>query len=81
MPKTELERRFAKAVWLIRNGPPADSSTSVKLKYYGLFKQATEGDCTAAQPWAVQARACLVAAPLPGVLPRQCAAPATAPSM
>lgn len=54
MPKTKLEQRFDKAVWLIRNGPPADSSTSEKLKFYSLFKQATEGDCTAAQPWAVQ---------------------------
>ncbi|KAI7841452.1 hypothetical protein COHA_004847 [Chlorella ohadii] len=55
MPKTELEKRFAKAVWLIRNGPPkAGTSNDEKLQFYGYFKQATEGDCTAAQPWAVQ---------------------------
>ncbi len=53
MPKTELEKRFAKAVWLIRNGPPkAGTSNDEKLQFYGYFKQATEGDCTAAQPWA-----------------------------
>ena len=58
MPKTELERRFAKAVWLIRNGPPKEgTSNDEKLQFYGYFKQATEGDCTAPQPWAVQVRA------------------------
>lgn len=52
---TPLEKRFKKAVWLIRNGPPkAGTSNDEKLKFYGLFKQATEGDCTAPQPWAVQ---------------------------
>ena len=53
MPKTELEKRFAKAVWLIRNGPPKEgTSNDEKLQFYGYFKQATEGDCTAPQPWA-----------------------------
>jgi diazepam-binding inhibitor (GABA receptor modulating acyl-CoA-binding protein) len=54
-----LEKRFRKAVWLIRNGPPKDppSSTEEKLKFYSLYKQATEGDVTAAQPWAVQLEA------------------------
>lgn len=53
---SDLEKKFKKAVWLIRNGPPKESSTEEKLKFYKLFKQATEGDCTAAQPWAVQVR-------------------------
>lgn len=57
MAKTELERRFARAVWLIRNGPPKEgTSTDEKLKFYGYFKQATLGDCTEPQPWAVQVR-------------------------
>ncbi|EFN54520.1 hypothetical protein CHLNCDRAFT_135252 [Chlorella variabilis] len=59
---TPLEKRFKKAVWLIRNGPPkAGTSNDEKLKFYGLFKQATEGDCTAPQPWAVQKYIDLVA--------------------
>lgn len=63
MPKTELERRFAKAVWLIRNGPPkAGTSNDEKLLFYGYFKQATEGDCSAPQPWA-GAHAAAVLAP------------------
>lgn len=50
-----LEAKFRKAVWLVRNGPPKpNASNEEKLKFYGLFKQATEGDCTAPQPWAVQ---------------------------
>ncbi|KAL4853900.1 Acyl-CoA-binding protein [Chlorella vulgaris] len=52
---TPLEAKFKKAVWLVRNGPPKEgTSNDEKLKFYSLFKQATEGDCTAAQPWAVQ---------------------------
>lgn len=54
---TPLEAKFKKAVWLVRNGPPKEgTSNDEKLKFYSLFKQATEGDCTAAQPWAVQVR-------------------------
>lgn len=32
-------------------------STATKLKFYGLFKQATKGDCDVAKPWAVQVEA------------------------
>ena len=54
---SDLEKKFKKAVWLIRNGPPKKgTSTADKLKFYSLFKQATEGDCTGTQPWAVQVR-------------------------
>ncbi len=50
-----LEQKFKKAVWLIRNGPAkAGTSNEEKLKFYSLYKQAIEGDCTGAQPWAVQ---------------------------
>jgi acyl-CoA-binding protein len=52
---SELEIKFKKAVYLIRNGPPkANTSTEEKLKFYSLYKQATEGDVKGAQPWAVQ---------------------------
>ena len=55
---TVLEDRFKKAVWLIRNGPPQkDTSNATKLKFYQYYKQATEGDVTGSQPWAVQVEA------------------------
>jgi acyl-CoA-binding protein len=37
------EERFKKAVYMIRNGPPKESTDAEKLKVYSLFKQATEG--------------------------------------
>ena len=56
---SDIETRFTKAVWLIRNGPPkADTSNEEKLKIYALFKQATEGDVTGSQPYSVQFEAC-----------------------
>ncbi|KAI8107378.1 Acyl-CoA-binding protein [Picochlorum sp. SENEW3] len=52
---TDLEKRFKKAVWLVRNGPPnPNASNEEKLKFYSYFKQATEGDVNIPQPWAVQ---------------------------
>ena len=44
-----LDERFSRAVWLIRNGPPKDSSNETKLAFYKYYKQATEGDVTGAQ--------------------------------
>ena len=35
----ELEEKFKKAVWLIRNGPKQDSSNETKLNFYKYFKQ------------------------------------------
>jgi hypothetical protein len=35
----DLEARFKKAVWLIRNGPKMEASNEMKLKFYGYFKQ------------------------------------------
>ena len=35
----DLEARFKKAVWLIRNGPKMEASNDMKLKFYGYFKQ------------------------------------------
>jgi diazepam-binding inhibitor (GABA receptor modulator, acyl-CoA-binding protein) len=55
---TDLEKKFKKAAWMIRNGPPRpDTSNDEKLKYYSYYKQATEGDVQGAQPWAVQLEA------------------------
>eukprot|EP00245_Coleochaete_scutata_P006116 TRINITY_DN20270_c0_g1_i2.p1 TRINITY_DN20270_c0_g1~~TRINITY_DN20270_c0_g1_i2.p1 ORF type:complete len:113 (+),score=23.36 TRINITY_DN20270_c0_g1_i2:32-340(+) len=55
MATSELELKFKKAVFLIRNGPPQEGATNeTKLKYYSLYKQATEGDVVGTQPWAVQ---------------------------
>ena len=55
---TDLEKKFKKAVWLIRNGPPnPNTTTAQKLQYYALFKQATLGDVQGTQPWAVQLEA------------------------
>jgi acyl-CoA-binding protein len=53
-----LEKKFKKAVWLIRNGPPnPNANTARKLEFYSLFKQATVGDVEGTQPWAVQLEA------------------------
>lgn len=56
---SEIEKKFKKAAYLIRNGPPRQSSNEEKLKFYSLYKQATEGDLpdSVAQPWAVQLEA------------------------
>jgi diazepam-binding inhibitor (GABA receptor modulator, acyl-CoA-binding protein) len=54
-----LQEQFDFAVEQVRalpsngNGP----SNSEKLTMYGLYKQATVGDCNTAQPWAVQLEA------------------------
>ena len=55
---SDLETRFKKAVYYVRNGPPnPNSSNDQKLKVYALYKQATEGDVKGSQPWAVQLEA------------------------
>jgi diazepam-binding inhibitor (GABA receptor modulating acyl-CoA-binding protein) len=51
---------FEKAVEYVRSLPkdgPIQLSNERKLIFYGLFKQATEGDNKGAQPWAVQLEA------------------------
>jgi hypothetical protein len=35
----DLEARFKKAVWLVRNGPKLDSSNEQKLAFYKFYKQ------------------------------------------
>jgi diazepam-binding inhibitor (GABA receptor modulator, acyl-CoA-binding protein) len=50
----DLELQFKKAIYFVRNAPAIDSSNEEKLKFYALYKQATEGDVKGSQPWAVQ---------------------------
>ena len=54
---SDLETRFKKAVYLIRNGPPKSSDNETKLSFYKFYKQATEGDNEGSKPWAVQLEA------------------------
>jgi diazepam-binding inhibitor (GABA receptor modulating acyl-CoA-binding protein) len=51
---------FDKAVQWVRSLPkdgPIQLTNDVKLQFYGLYKQATEGDVQGGQPWAVQIEA------------------------
>ena len=54
-----LKEQFEFAVEQVRALPSSGNgpTTAEKLKMYGLYKQATEGDCSTAQPWAVQVEA------------------------
>jgi len=59
--KSDLEQSFDVAVEAIRESNPygskrsSDSPTDEeKLQFYGLYKQATCGDCDTSQPWTVQ---------------------------
>ena len=54
MEKSELDIEFEECVQKIRLGPPRKTSDEVKLQFYSLYKQATEGNCQTKQPWAVQ---------------------------
>merc|ERR1711976_798499 len=47
---SDIDTRFKKAVFLIRNGPKRESSNDEKLKVYDLFKQATVGDINISKP-------------------------------
>jgi acyl-CoA-binding protein len=51
---------FERALAFLATPPPGesvDASVATKLKFYGLFKQAMKGDCTASKPWAYQVEA------------------------
>lgn len=51
---------FDAAVNYVRSLPkdgPVSFSNDVKLEFYSYYKQATEGDVTGSQPWAVQVEA------------------------
>lgn len=58
----DLEARFKKAVWLIRNGPKQSSSTETKLKFYKYFKQVCRSAVASlkvsAFPWSRDDRRC-----------------------
>lgn len=44
---------------LDKNGEAFQATADQKLVLYGLYKQATMGDCVAAKPWFWQVEACL----------------------
>eukprot|EP00455_Lapot_gusevi_P007942 TRINITY_DN13412_c0_g1_i1.p1 TRINITY_DN13412_c0_g1~~TRINITY_DN13412_c0_g1_i1.p1 ORF type:complete len:110 (-),score=43.20 TRINITY_DN13412_c0_g1_i1:127-411(-) len=51
---------FEAAVEYVRSLPkdgPVQFDNDTKLQFYSLYKQATEGDVTGSQPWAVQLEA------------------------
>lgn len=52
-----LKSQFDKAVIYIRNGTESNSNNEKKLNYYKYYKQATIGNVTGKQPWAVQLEA------------------------
>jgi diazepam-binding inhibitor (GABA receptor modulator, acyl-CoA-binding protein) len=52
-----LKAQFDKAVFYIRNGSESNSDNKKKLNYYKYYKQATIGNVTGKQPWAVQLEA------------------------
>lgn len=50
---SEIEQRFQAAVDKVRNAPddgPLKPSNDLKLKMYGLFRQATDGDVSGKRP-------------------------------
>ncbi|KNH00562.1 Acyl-CoA-binding protein ACBP [Perkinsela sp. CCAP 1560/4] len=53
---TTLEQEFQRAVEFVRtpnSEHTIDFDSAVKLLFYGLYKQATAGDCNTSQPWAI----------------------------
>jgi len=50
----DTEARFMHAVHHIATGTGPKPSQAVQLQFYGLYKQATQGDNLNARPWAVQ---------------------------
>mmetsp|Transcript_10843 Transcript_10843/g.12390 ORF Transcript_10843/g.12390 Transcript_10843/m.12390 type:complete len:100 (+) Transcript_10843:229-528(+) len=54
----DLQAKFDEVVKMVKEGPAQPStSTADKLLFYGLYKQATEGDNKSAKPWAVKVEA------------------------
>lgn len=61
MSKNEIQENFEFAVEQIRNSNPNASrkpTDDEKLKFYGLYKQATIGKCNVGAPWAFQVVEC-----------------------
>ena len=56
----EIKENFDFAVNQIRNSKQTKSGSPTneqKLKFYGLYKQATLGKCNTPKPWAIQVEA------------------------
>ncbi len=56
MSKQDIEENFNYAVEQIRNLPTNGNnlpSDEIRLKFYGLYKQATIGKCNIPKPWAI----------------------------
>eukprot|EP00612_Vaucheria_litorea_P002879 CAMPEP_0171461186 /NCGR_PEP_ID=MMETSP0945-20130129/5739_1 /TAXON_ID=109269 /ORGANISM="Vaucheria litorea, Strain CCMP2940" /LENGTH=93 /DNA_ID=CAMNT_0011987491 /DNA_START=82 /DNA_END=363 /DNA_ORIENTATION=- len=56
----DLQKQFEAAAERVKTGKRKSdkpASNEEKLKLYGLYKQATVGDVTGSQPWAVQVEA------------------------
>ena len=55
MADSDLESRFKRAVWLIRNGPPIKddrASNETKLQFYSYYKQVLNTVCRRLErPW------------------------------
>lgn len=61
MSKRDIEENFNYAVEQIRNLPSDNKnspSDEMKLKFYGLYKQATLGKCNIDKPWAINIVEC-----------------------
>ncbi|VBB17698.1 Acyl-CoA-binding protein [Yasminevirus sp. GU-2018] len=59
--KSEVQENFEFAVKQVRDSDPNAKnapSNETKLKFYGLYKQATEGPCNTSRPWAIQVVEC-----------------------
>lgn len=51
----DIKSEFEKTVQNVKSGGKNDNLTdNDRLNMYKYYKQATEGDCNTAQPWAVQ---------------------------
>ena len=51
----DIKSEFVKTVQNVKSGGKNDNLTdNDRLNMYKYYKQATEGDCNTAQPWAVQ---------------------------
>ena len=50
----ELKAQFEKVVKQVQEGEKKEIENSVKLEFYGLYKQATVGDVNCEAPWGFQ---------------------------
>ena len=50
----ELQTKFEEVVKAVQEGEKKDIDNSLKLQFYGLYKQATVGDVDCEAPWGFQ---------------------------